>query len=403
MPGAPLEGIRVIEFGTGAVGPDFGKILGELGADVIKMESKQNLDFMRTIGPDINAIHGFNEANRSKRSFGVNLRTEKGKELVRQLIKLSDIVGENFRGGVMKKLSLDYESVRQFKPDIIYLSSQGFGGGGPYSEYEAYGPMVSAASGLLSIWAHPGEPYPVGSNSPIPDHLASKHGVIVVLAALDYRRRTGKGQFIDMAQTEVGAALIGEVYMDYTINKRIRKPIGNRSPYAAPHGCYRCQGDDRWCAISVYTDEEWQNFCHAIGNPAWTKRPKFADTMSRLKNVEELDKLVEEWTANRDAREVMETLQAAGVAAGVVQRAPDTIEDPQLKSRHGVVEVAHPVVGKRLYPGIPFRFSDMTLPSSAPAPLLGQHTDEICRELLNMSQKEIDKLKEEGVLEGSST
>ena len=402
MSRAPLEGIRVIEFGTGAVVPDFGKILGELGADVIKIESRKNLDFMRTIGPDINAIHGFNEANRNKRSFGVDLKTEKGKELVKQLIKMSDIVGENFRGGVMKRLGLDYESVRQIKPDIIYLSSCGFGGGGPYSEYEAYGPMISAVSGLLSVWAHPDDPYPVGSNSPIPDHLASKYAVIAVLAALDYRRRTGKGQFIDMAQTEVAAALIGEIYLDYMINKRLPKPMGNRSAYMAPHGCYRCRGEDQWCAISVYTDEEWKNFCHAIGEPAWTKDSRFSDTLGRVKNVDELDKLVEEWTIQHQAREVMEILQAAGVPAGVVQRAPDTIEDPQLKSRGGIVEVVHPVVGKRLYPGIPFKFSSMTLPGSKPAPLLGQHTDEICRELLKLPQEEIDRLKQEGVLEGAS-
>jgi benzylsuccinate CoA-transferase BbsF subunit len=399
---APLEGIRVIEFGTGAVVPDFGKILGELGADVIKIESKKNLDFMRTIGPDMNAIHGFNEANRSKRSFGLNLKTEKGRELAMELIKMSDIVGENFRGGVMKKLGLDYESVRRFKPDIIYLSSPGFGGGGPYSDYEVYGPMVSAVSGLLSVWAHPDDPYPVGSNSPIPDHLASKYAVVAVLAALDYRRRTGKGQFIDMAQTEVAAGLIGEIYLDYMVNKRVPQPVGNRSPYVAPHGCYRCQGEDRWCAISVYTDEEWRNFCRAIGDPPWTKEPKFADLRSRLKNVEELDRLVEEWTSQHDAREVMEILQAAGVPAGVVQRAPDTLEDPQLKARNAVVEVTHPVVGKKLYPGVPFRFTNRTLPPSRPAPLLGQHTDEICRELLKLSEEEIRTLKQEGILESSS-
>lgn len=402
MPRAPLEGIRVISLGTGAVIPDFAKILGELGADVIKIESRQNLDFMRTIGADINSVGGFNEANRNKRSFGVDLKTEKGKEIVRQLIKMSDILGENFRGGAMKSLGLDYESVRQLKPDIIYISSQGFGGGGPYSEYEAYGPMLAAASGLLSIWSHPDDPYPVGSNSPIPDHMASKHGVVAVLAALDYRRRTGKGQFIDMAQTEVAAALVGEAYMDYGINNRIQKPIGNRSPYAAPHGCYRCKGEDRWCAISVFTNEEWQRFCDAIGNPAWTRDPKFADILGRLRNVDELDRLVEEWTATRDAHEVMETLQRAGVAAGVVQRAPDSIEDPQLKWQGAIVELDHPVVGKRLYPGIPFKLSEAPPLQSTPAPLLGQHTDEICRELLEMSQEEIERLKEEGVLQGTA-
>ena len=399
MPNAPLEGIRVISFGTGAVIPDFGKILGEFGADVIKIESKENLDFMRTIGPDMNSIPGFNESNRNKRSFGVNLKTQKGKKLVRQLIKKADIIGENFRGGVMASLGFGYNSVRRIKPDIIYISSQGFGAGGPYSDYQAYGPMLAAASGVLHLWAHPDDPYPVGSNVPLPDHIASKQAVVAVIAALDYRRRTGKGQFIDMSQVEVAASLIGEFCLEYTVNGRVPKAMGNRSLYAAPYGCYRCKGDDQWCAISVFTNDEWQGFCNAIGNPGWTKDPKFADTVSRLRNVDELDRLVEQWTIERDPHEVMNTLQAAGVAAGVAQRSIDTINDPQLKWLGAIIEVDHPVAGKRLYPGIPFKISNMTLRSSTAAPLLGQHTEEICRELLQMSEGDISRLKEEKVLE----
>jgi benzylsuccinate CoA-transferase BbsF subunit len=399
MPNAPLEGIRVISFGTGAVIPDFGKILGEFGADVIKIESKENLDFMRTIGFDINNIPGFNESNRNKRSFGVNLKTQKGKKLVRQLIKKTDIIGENFRGGVMASLGFGYNSVRRIKPDIIYISSQGFGAGGPYSDYQAYGPMLAAASGVLHLWAHPDDPYPVGSNVPLPDHIASKQAVVAVIAALDYRRRTGKGQFIDMSQVEVAASLIGEFCLEYTVNGRVPKAMGNRSLYAAPYGCYRCKGDDQWCAISVFTNDEWQRFCNAIGNPGWTKDPKFADTVSRLRNVDELDRLVEQWTIERDPHEVMNTLQAAGVAAGVAQRSIDTINDPQLKWLGAIIEVDHPVAGKRLYPGIPFKISNMTLRPSTAAPLFGQHTEEICRELLQMSEGEISRLKEEKVLE----
>lgn len=399
MPNAPLEGIRVISFGTGAVIPDFGKILGEFGADVIKIESKENLDFMRTIGFDINNIPGFNESNRNKRSFGVNLKTQKGKKLVRQLIKKTDIIGENFRGGVMASLGFGYNSVRRIKPDIIYISSQGFGAGGPYSDYQAYGPMLAAASGVLHLWAHPDDPYPVGSNVPLPDHIASKQAVVAVIAALDYRRRTGKGQFIDMSQVEVAASLIGEFCLEYTVNGRVPKAMGNRSLYAAPYGCYRCKGDDQWCAISVFTNDEWQRFCNAIGNPGWTRDPKFADTVSRLRNVDELDRLVEQWTIERDPHEVMNTLQAAGVAAGVAQRSIDTINDPQLKWLGAIIEVDHPVAGKRLYPGIPFKISNMTLHPSTAAPLLGQHTEEICRELLQMSEGEISRLKEEKVLE----
>jgi len=394
-----LEGIMVISLGTGVVVPDAGKILGELGANVIKIESSDNLDFVRTIAADKNTSAGFNESNRNKRSFGVNLKSDKGKDIVKQLIKISDVVAENFRGGVVKSLGLDYKSVRPLKPDIIYVSSQGFGGGGPHSDYPAYGPMLSSASGMLSIWKQPDDPYPVGSNSPLPDHMASKQVVIAVLAALDYRRRTGKGQFIDLAQTEVAAALIGEHYLDYTMNKREPQAAGNRCPYAAPHGCYPCQGEDNWVAISVLTNEEWRSFGKAIGDPEWSRDPKFADIPGRLKNIDELDRLVVEWTSDRKAKEIMEILQSSGVSAGVVQRAPDTLEDPQLKHLNALVELDHPAVGKRTYNNIPFHLSETPTVPSSPAPLLGQHTDEICRELLKMPAGEIEKLKAEKILE----
>ena len=395
----PLDNVRVLSFGTGGVVPDFGKIMGELGADVIKIESRDNLDFMRTIGADINNIAGFNESNRNKRSFGISLKTEQGREVIHQLIKISDIMAENFRGGVMQDLGLDYEDVRKINPNIIYISSQGFGRGGPYSNYQAYGPMLSGASGMLSLWAHPDDPYPVGSNAPIPDHIASKYVVIAAIAALDYRRRNGKGQYIHMAQTEVAANMVGEYYLDYTMNGNIPGPLGNRNPNFAPHGCYRCAGEDQWCAITVLTEEEWQSFCKAIGNPSLTGDLKFADNKSRLENENELDKLIEEWTSMRQPKEVMDILQAQGVPAGIVQRAPDSIEDPQLQHFGAVIELDHPVAGKRLYPGIPFHFSASSQLVSAPAPILGQHTDEICREVLGMTEDQIEKLKSQGVLQ----
>ena len=226
MKRAPLEGIRVVSLGTGGVVPDCVKTLGEMGADVIKIESKQNLDMMRTIGGDINGVPGFNEINRNKRSFGVEPEDRNGPRARQRLIKKSDVVTENFRAGVVERLGLDYESVRQIKPDIVYLSSQGFGKTGPYSGHKAYGPLMAAASGMLRLWAHPDDPYPVGSTVPIPDHFASKHAVLAILAALDYRRRTGKGQFIDMSLVEVGANLIGAYYLEHTVNAREPQPHG---------------------------------------------------------------------------------------------------------------------------------------------------------------------------------
>lgn len=402
MKRAPLAGIRVISFGTGGVVPDCAKTLGEMGADVIKIESSQHLDFVRTIGADMNNVPGFNETNRSKRSFGVNLKTEQGRELVRRLIARADVFAENYRAGVVEKLGCDYESVRKIKADIVYLSSQGFGKTGPYSGHRAYGPLMAAASGMLRLWAHADDPYPVGATSPIPDHFASKHGVLAILAALDYRRRTGKGQFIDMSLVEVGANIIGALYLEQTVNGRSPEPAGNRIPYAAPYGVYRCSGSDQWCAISVSTEEEWRSFCGAVGHAEWTQDARFADLVARLRHVDELDARIEEWTSQREPVEVMNLLQAAGVAAGVAARSAEALSDPQLQHRNAFVEVDHPVAGRRIYPGIPFKITGMTFSESRPAPLFAEHTEEICRDILKLPEDEIRRLVDTGVLEVAS-
>lgn len=399
MAKAPLRGIQVISFGFGASEPDASRLLAEMGADIIKVESKENLDFMRTIMGDVNTSPGFNESNRNKRSFGVNLKTEEGRQLVRQLITNMDVLCENLRGGAMDKLGLGYRSVREIKPDIVYLNCGGFGKGNPLDQYQAYGPVLHGLSGAMSLWKHPNDPYPIGSNAPIPDHLAAKQAAFAVITALDYRRRTGRGQLISMSQLEVAAALAGESYLEYTINHRVPKAVGNRHPFAAPHGCYRCRGDDEWCAISVFTEDEWARFRRALGNPPWTTDARFSGVLRRIQNVDELDRLVTEWTEERTPYEVMNSLQAAGVAAGALQRAQDWLEDPQIKHLQAVVEVEHPVAGRRLYPRPPVRMSGAALPLSAPAPLLGQHTVEISRDLLGLSDEAIRHLTEAKVLE----
>jgi benzylsuccinate CoA-transferase BbsF subunit len=258
---------------------------------------------------------------------------------------------------------------------------------------------MAAASGMLRLWAHPDDPYPVGSTVPIPDHFASKHAALAVLAALDYRRRTGKGQLIDMSLVEVGANLIGASYLEHTVNAHVPQPVGNRVPYASPYGVYRCSGDDQWCAISVFTEQEWHCLCRAVDHPEWIEDERFSDTVSRLRNADALDALVEDWTSRREPVEVMNTLQAAGVAAGVVARSADALADPQLRHLNAFVEVDHPVSGKRIYPGIPFKITGMTFPESRPAPRLAEHTEEICRQILELSESEIERLVDEGVIE----
>ena len=398
----PLEGIRVISLSQGAVIPRACALMGQFGADVIKVESRSNFDFMRVVGArageDLNISPGFNEANRNKRSIGITLKSPKGVELVRRLIMMSDVVAENNRGHVVKSLGLDYDSVREFKPDIVYISSQIFGRAGPYEDDLGGGPSAQGISSFTYLWGHLDDPHPTGGSNVHPDFIAGIHGLIPVLAALDYRRRTGKGWYIDLAQSDVAAALMGEVFLEYTINGVDPLPHGNRSAYAAPYGAYLCRGDDRWCVIAVQTDDDWRRFCQAIAAPDLARSPKFATLVERLGNVDELDQLVETWTIQHTPEEVVETLQGAGVAAGCIQNAQDYWNDPHLRSREAIIELDHPFMGRRLYPASSIRLSETPARPSVRPPLLAEHTEEICRELLGMSDKEMLQLHEERVI-----
>jgi len=225
------------------------------------------------------------------------------------------------------------------------------------------------------------------------------HAVIATLAALRYRNRTGKGQLIEVAQVESSVCVVGTAILDYAVNGRVQNRQGNRLPYAAPHGAYRCQGDDRWCVIAVFSDDQWRAFCQAIGDPQWCHEERFATLQGRKQNEDELDRLVEGWTSTRTAEEVMQTLQTAGVAAGVVQNARDVLEnDPHLKARGYYVYLDHPDAGPTAYDGPGFRLSKTPGGLQSPAPCLGQHTDYVCREVLQMDDEEVAQLVIEGVL-----
>jgi crotonobetainyl-CoA:carnitine CoA-transferase CaiB-like acyl-CoA transferase len=412
MANSVLDGIRVVEFSTGAAIPDLCRILGAFGADVIHVESKDAFDYMRrlTLGGTLNQNPGFNDGNRNKRGIAVDLKTSRGREMVIELIKRSDIIAENHRADVMQRWGLDYQSVREIKPDIIYISSQGWGGGGPYSNYISYGTHGAAASGLQYLWNYLDIDHPAAIGLNHPDHIAGKIGLVALLAALDYRRRTGKGRYIDCSQIEVAAALVGDNYLDYTMHDRLQIPLGNRSPRAAPHGIYKCQGtvqhaeglpaiEDRWLAISVFTEAEWQDFCQAIGNPPWTKDSKFASLLSRKENEDELDTFVEEWTGSLSPWEAMRILQQAGIAVAVVEDAEDHIlRDPHLKARGFITEFKHPESGITLHINEAIRLSDTPARLSTPAPMLDQHTDEILHDLLDLSAKDIKQLREDGII-----
>jgi crotonobetainyl-CoA:carnitine CoA-transferase CaiB-like acyl-CoA transferase len=413
----PLHGVRVLDFGWILSVPHCTAWLGTLGAEVIRVESTARLDLSR-VGitgaadgiPGLNRSAGFNGLNYSKQSITLNVATPEGLALARELVKVSDVVTENFATGVMDRLGLGYESLRALRPDIIMLSGSTLGTTGPEREATGWGPNVCAYAGLPFISGYRGGP-PVDLGGIWPDYMIGTAMVFAVLSAVHHRRRTGQGQRIEVAMGEVVTAMIPEAVLDYTMNERQWPRMGNRDRVMAPHDVYPCGGkreqgtgnspdaaDDCWVAIAVGSDEEWRALCRAVGHPEWAADPRFADARGRLAHQDELDRLLGEWTRGRTAVEVMQVLQAAGVAAGPVMSVADLMDDPHLRARGFVVAIDHPEVGRRTVAGLPARFGAIPEPAYGPAPCLGEHNDAVFGGLLALSPHERERLRETRVI-----
>lgn len=398
-----LDGIRIVDLTWVWAGPYCTALLADIGAEVIKVESNKRPDLARHYfiyyddKPGTNRAGPYNQINRNKKCCTIDLTQKAGVRLLKRLASISDILVENFSPRVAETLGIGYRALREVKPDIIMLSLPGFGMTGPEKDYLSYGPTLEAVSGITELIGYPDDA-PQGFGLAFTDPIASVYGVIAILAALYYRRQTGKGQHIELSQQEAAISLLPEAVMEYTMNDRIRPRMGNHDDIMAPHGCYRCQGEDEWVAIAISSDEEWDAFCEAIGNPAWCKEEKFSDAYKRWKNQEELDKLITSWTQQHTHYEVMHILQSAGIAAAPSYNIRELISDPHLKERGFFGQIEHPEVGKRIMYGTPWRLSATPAKIYAPAPLLGQHNDYVFRELLGISQREINKLVEEGVI-----
>lgn len=398
-----LEGIKVIDLSWAFVGPRTAKTLGDCGAEVLRLESATRPEQMRMMGPFKDNVRGFDRSggfthcNTSKLSAALNLGHSKGIEIAKRFVAWADIVIETFAGGAIKRMGLGYEELKKVKPDIIMVSSCAMGQTGPGGTHPGYGGPLTGLAGFNYIAGWPDrEPTDLGTYT---DFIAPHYNVFAILAALDYRQRTGKGVYLDMSQFENAIHFIAPLILDYVVNQRVAGREGNRCAYAAPHGAYRCRGEERWCTIAVYNDEEWKSFCRVIGNPAWTDEPKFSTLLGRKENEDELNRLVEQWTIEHSAEEVMTMMQEAGVGAGVVQTAEDIlVHDPQLKRLHFFWEVDHPVIGKHYSAASPFILSKSPC-ELRPAPLLGEHSEYAYKEILGMSDEEIAELVIEGVIE----
>jgi crotonobetainyl-CoA:carnitine CoA-transferase CaiB-like acyl-CoA transferase len=374
-----LQGIRILDFTWVLAGPYATRILADFGAEVIKIQPLMPQE------EDTFSRGYYNTWNRNKLGITLNLNNPKGVALAKRLVNISDAVVENFTPRVMANWGLDYQNLKKIKPDLIMLSLSTMGNTGPWRNYTGFGPTIQAFSGITYLTSYPGKP-PLGLGTAYADHVAGLLACLALLGALEYRRRTGEGQYIDVSGVEAMASLLGDAI------------IHDKEAGAAPHGIYRCRGDDRWCAIAVFTDEEWQGFKKALGNPPWAEDKKFTTLTGRLKNKAKLDKLVGDWTKEHTAEEAMALLQKLGVAAGVVQSARDLAQDPQLKKRSFFIELSHPRLGRTVSDATPIRLSDTPARYTRAAPVLGQDNDYVYGKLLGLSQDELAELKKQAVV-----
>ena len=399
-----LEGIKVVDFTISAVGPLMTKALADYGAQVVKVESVHGRELIRVSAPFKDGIVGLDRSliyawtNTNKYSVALNLNHSRAPEVTKRLVAWGDIVIENMTPGTMEKWGLGYEELRKIKPDIIMLRASQGGQTGTFAKQPSYGFQTMALAGFSHFTGWP-DREPCGPATAYSDVIAPWFGLSALLSALDYRRRTGRGQYIDLSIIEASLMFLTPALLDFFVNKRIQERNGNRSNAKAPHGAYRCSGEDQWCVIAVSNDREWKSFCSAIGNPAWTKDAKFSTAIGRKQNEDELERLIEEWTIGHTPEEVMNRLQAAGVPAGVVQDTMEVFKDPQLRQSGFFRTANHPTIGHYASPRQPYILSKSPSDIRMPAPCLGEHNEYVYVKLLGFSDDEFLKLSEEGVFE----
>ena len=400
----PLEGVRVADFTWVWAGPYGTMYLTHLGAEVIKIESNTRIDITRRLPlypkgmkAGVNRSGLFNQWSLGKKSVLINFAQPEGLAVVKELIKNSDVVVDNFATGVMERLGLGYDELVKIKPDIIMASVSGYGHSGPLQNYMGYGPAIAPLTGLSAMTGYAGGP-PQEVGISYGDPNSGIHAAVAVTAALAARKRTGKGQYIDVSLWESVAALVPEGWMDYAMNGLEPTRRGNRDPLMAPHNCFRCVGEDEWVSIACGTDAEWQALCGAMDQTGLGTDARFRTVQDRKANEDELDNIITAWTQTRDKWQVTETLQAQGVAAFPSMNSKDLADDPHLEQRGFFAELPHAEVGIRKHTGIPWLLSESPNGVQAHAPLLGQHTDQIMRDVLGYSDEHIAQLKERQVL-----
>ena len=399
----PLSGYRVLDFGWVLAGALPGMVLADMGAEVLKVETRQRMDYMRLgrpiIGdePDPEQHPLFHNVNRGKLSIAVNTTKPGAVDLIKELVPHCDVVVENFSPGVMDRLGLGYEVLSGIKSEIVMASISSNGQTGPLRDLRAYAPSIGALSGLDSTMGYEGE-RPLGLKHAYADIVGALHSVFAIVSALHQKERTGQGQYIDVSMLRATVATMGAGLMEYEMTGRVMGPKGNYDPAMAPYGNYPCQGDDAWVSIAVRTDNEWQGLKTGMDNPAWCEEERFSSRYSRLENRRDLDDNLSAWTRERTAGYITELLQANGVAAIPVMGAEDRLFNPHFKERGLYSDIEHPSLGVEPVYNIMWNL-ERTPPSiHRHAPLLGEHNQKIFGGLLGMAEEEITRLEEDQVL-----
>lgn len=397
----PFAGIRITDFGQFWAAPYATGYLASLGAEVIKVESIQRPDayrFGQKITDDYwEKFAHFNTINVSKLGVTLDLTRPRGIELAKELIKISDVVVDNYSPRVMKNFGLDYDELIKVKPDIIVASLPSYGLTGPWADYVGFATAFEQACGFadLSGYKNDDKRFLIGGAA---DPIAGTHAAFAILAALEYRRKTGNGQLIDISQVEACAMFLGPAILDYSMNKRIQGPRGNEDPAMAPHGIFPCKENDTWIAIAIETDPDWKLLCRILGKSELADDPNFFTLNERWLNQEKLKDIISEWSRKYTPYEAMEILQKAGIPAGAVNKYWETHEDPHLQERGYFYEMERAFIpGKQIYNRWPAKFSASKM-KFRPAPTLGEHNDYVLSKILKLSKGEIDKLKEENVI-----
>lgn len=397
-----LEGVTVLEFGAYAAGPAIGKYLANFGARVIHIESRQRPDGFRLQYPPFrDNVPGLNRSgcfaffNDSKYGVTLNLKHPRGLDLAWRLIDRADIVIENMRPGVMARLGLAPERLRERRPGLIVLSTTNMGQTGPYARHPGFGSQLSSLSGFTALIGQPDGP-PQLLYGPYIDLIAVAYGGCVVLAALDRRRRTGQGAYIDLSQYETGLQFIGEALLDYAVNGVVAHRNGNRDPVAIPHGCYPCR-EGRWLALSCWDEEEWRRLADTAGYPEWVRDPRFATAEARRQHEAALNGAIARWTAEADAQALAERLQQAGVHAGVVATMRDLFEDPQLQARRVWQRHEQAEFGPLRYRMVSYQLGTTPGAIRHAAPRLGEHNELVFRDWLGLSAEQYQALEADGV------